>query len=161
MPDFILTKCSIPRVCVQFLEGMQLNYHNLASEKGVYIIGSCGFDSIPADMGVLYTKEQFRGTGTFLNDCNQLVNSLAVNFILFFFLPNYQYFFTSSLGTLTALESFLTVDAGPDVSENIADIEEAPCDCTTCLLSSPDREDASTMARGSQPSTALQTAKIF
>lgn len=85
MPDFILTKCSIPRVCVQFLEGMQLNYHNLASEKGVYIIGSCGFDSIPADMGVLYTKEQFRGTGNFLNDCNQLVNSLAVNFILFFF----------------------------------------------------------------------------
>ncbi|XP_019746773.1 saccharopine dehydrogenase-like oxidoreductase [Hippocampus comes] len=61
----------------QFLEGMQLNYHNLAAEKGVYIIGSCGFDSIPADMGVLYTKEQFKGT-------------------------------------LTALESFLTVDAGPD-----------------------------------------------
>ncbi|XP_061881898.1 saccharopine dehydrogenase-like oxidoreductase [Entelurus aequoreus] len=61
----------------QFLEGMQLNYHNQASDKGVYIIGSCGFDSIPADMGVLYTREQFKGT-------------------------------------LTAVESFLTVKAGPE-----------------------------------------------
>ncbi|KAJ3593589.1 hypothetical protein NHX12_005923 [Muraenolepis orangiensis] len=48
----------------QFLEGMQLNYHSQAAEKGVYIIGSCGFDSIPADMGVLYTRDQFRGTLT-------------------------------------------------------------------------------------------------
>ncbi|KAK0152238.1 Saccharopine dehydrogenase-like oxidoreductase [Merluccius polli] len=48
----------------QFLEGMQLNYHSQAAEKGVYIVGSCGFDSIPADMGVLYTRDQFRGTLT-------------------------------------------------------------------------------------------------
>ncbi|XP_037103608.1 saccharopine dehydrogenase-like oxidoreductase isoform X2 [Syngnathus acus] len=61
----------------QFLEGMQLNYHDMAAEKGVYIVGSCGFDSIPADMGVLYTREQFKGT-------------------------------------LTALESFLTVNTGPE-----------------------------------------------
>ncbi|XP_063080153.1 saccharopine dehydrogenase a, tandem duplicate 1 [Engraulis encrasicolus] len=61
----------------QFLEGMQLNYNGQASEKGVYIIGSCGFDSIPADMGVLYTRDQF-------------------------------------IGTLTAVESFLTVGAGPE-----------------------------------------------
>uniref|UniRef100_A0A8C3G674 Saccharopine dehydrogenase-like oxidoreductase n=1 Tax=Cyclopterus lumpus TaxID=8103 RepID=A0A8C3G674_CYCLU len=45
----------------QFLEGMQLNYSSQAADKGVYIIGSCGFDSIPADMGVLYTKDQFKG----------------------------------------------------------------------------------------------------
>ncbi|KAM9408404.1 saccharopine dehydrogenase-like oxidoreductase [Pholidichthys leucotaenia] len=61
----------------QFLEGMQLNYSSQAAEKGVYIIGSCGFDSIPADMGVLYTRDQFKGT-------------------------------------LTAVESFLTVNSGPD-----------------------------------------------
>ncbi|XP_060923763.1 saccharopine dehydrogenase-like oxidoreductase [Limanda limanda] len=61
----------------QFLEGMQLNYNSLAADKGVYIIGSCGFDSIPADMGVLYTRDQFKGT-------------------------------------LTAVESFLTVGSGPD-----------------------------------------------
>ncbi|KAG7254445.1 hypothetical protein CRUP_021035 [Coryphaenoides rupestris] len=48
----------------QFLESMQLNYHSQAAERGVYIVGSCGFDSIPADMGVLYTRDQFRGTLT-------------------------------------------------------------------------------------------------
>ncbi|KAK5611843.1 hypothetical protein CRENBAI_008680 [Crenichthys baileyi] len=48
----------------QFLEGTQLNYSGQAAEKGVFIIGSCGFDSIPADMGVLYTRDQFRGTLT-------------------------------------------------------------------------------------------------
>ncbi|KAI1897848.1 hypothetical protein AGOR_G00087490 [Albula goreensis] len=61
----------------QFLEGMQLNYHNQAAEKGVYVIGSCGFDSIPADMGVLFTRDQFKGT-------------------------------------LTAVESFLTISTGPE-----------------------------------------------
>uniref|UniRef100_A0A4W4FWA2 Saccharopine dehydrogenase-like oxidoreductase n=1 Tax=Electrophorus electricus TaxID=8005 RepID=A0A4W4FWA2_ELEEL len=48
----------------QFLEGMQLNYHSQAADKGVYIVGSCGFDSIPADLGVLYTRDQFKGTLT-------------------------------------------------------------------------------------------------
>lgn len=61
----------------QFLEGMQLNYDCSAAEKGVYIIGSCGFDSIPADMGVLFTRDQFKGK-------------------------------------LTTVESFLTVNSGPD-----------------------------------------------
>lgn len=40
---------------------MQLNYHDEAAKKGVYIVGSCGFDSIPADMGVIYTRDQFKG----------------------------------------------------------------------------------------------------
>uniref|UniRef100_A0A8K9XCT0 Saccharopine dehydrogenase-like oxidoreductase n=1 Tax=Oncorhynchus mykiss TaxID=8022 RepID=A0A8K9XCT0_ONCMY len=35
----------------QFLERMQLEYHSRAMDSGVYVIGSCGFDSIPADMG--------------------------------------------------------------------------------------------------------------
>uniref|UniRef100_A0A674EPX4 Saccharopine dehydrogenase-like oxidoreductase n=1 Tax=Salmo trutta TaxID=8032 RepID=A0A674EPX4_SALTR len=48
----------------QFLESMQLNYNSQAADKGVYIVGACGFDSIPADMGVLYTREQFKGTLT-------------------------------------------------------------------------------------------------
>uniref|UniRef100_A0A8C6YPY0 Saccharopine dehydrogenase-like oxidoreductase n=2 Tax=Nothoprocta perdicaria TaxID=30464 RepID=A0A8C6YPY0_NOTPE len=61
----------------QFLEGMYLKYNEKAAEKGVYIIGSCGFDSIPADMGVLFTRDKLKGT-------------------------------------LTAVESFLTVKSGPE-----------------------------------------------
>nr|XP_054486609.1 saccharopine dehydrogenase-like oxidoreductase [Agelaius phoeniceus] len=61
----------------QFLEGMYLKYNEKAAEKGVYVIGSCGFDSIPADMGVLYTRDKLKGT-------------------------------------LTAVESFLSVKSGPE-----------------------------------------------
>ncbi|XP_056134411.1 saccharopine dehydrogenase-like oxidoreductase [Lampris incognitus] len=48
----------------QFLESMQYDYHDEAADKGVYIIGSSGFDSIPADMGVIYTRDHFNGTLT-------------------------------------------------------------------------------------------------
>ncbi|XP_005349035.1 saccharopine dehydrogenase-like oxidoreductase [Microtus ochrogaster] len=61
----------------QFLELMHAKYHEKAAEKGVYIIGSSGFDSIPADLGVLYTRNQMNGT-------------------------------------LTAVESFLTIHTGPE-----------------------------------------------
>lgn len=56
---------------------MHVKYHEKAAEKGVYIIGSSGFDSIPADLGVLYTRNQMNGT-------------------------------------LTAVESFLTINSGPE-----------------------------------------------
>uniref|UniRef100_A0A673HY69 Saccharopine dehydrogenase-like oxidoreductase n=1 Tax=Sinocyclocheilus rhinocerous TaxID=307959 RepID=A0A673HY69_9TELE len=49
----------------------------IPQENGVYIIGSCGFDSIPADMGIRYTQDHFKGT-------------------------------------LTAVESFLTINTGPE-----------------------------------------------
>ncbi|NXX77637.1 SCPDL oxidoreductase, partial [Urocolius indicus] len=63
----------------QFLESMYMKYNKAAAEKGVYIIGSCGFDTIPADMGVLFTRDKLKGT-------------------------------------LTAVESFLTVKSGPEGS---------------------------------------------
>uniref|UniRef100_U3E8P2 Saccharopine dehydrogenase-like oxidoreductase n=1 Tax=Callithrix jacchus TaxID=9483 RepID=U3E8P2_CALJA len=61
----------------QFLELMQWKYHEKAAEKGVYIIGSSGFDSIPADLGVIYTRNKMNGT-------------------------------------LTAVESFITIHSGPE-----------------------------------------------
>ena len=35
----------------QYLETMQLKYHEEAVRKGVYVVGACGFDSIPSDVG--------------------------------------------------------------------------------------------------------------
>lgn len=61
----------------QFLELMYWKYHEKAAEKGVYIIGSSGFDSIPADLGVIYMSNKINGT-------------------------------------LTAVESFLTIHSGPE-----------------------------------------------
>ena len=45
----------------QFLETMQFKYHKEAKEKGVYIVGACGFDSIPTDMGITFLKQKFNG----------------------------------------------------------------------------------------------------
>jgi short subunit dehydrogenase-like uncharacterized protein len=44
----------------QFMERML--YNEEASEKGVYVVPACGLDSIPADMGVDFTRRTFKGT---------------------------------------------------------------------------------------------------
>nr|XP_002125674.1 saccharopine dehydrogenase-like oxidoreductase [Ciona intestinalis] len=46
----------------QFLENMQLKYDEAAKEAGVIIVGACGFDSIPSDLGAVFTQQQFQGT---------------------------------------------------------------------------------------------------
>lgn len=50
----------------QFLEKMQLLYHKKAEENGVYVIGACGWDSVPGDMGVQFIKDKFDGRTVFL-----------------------------------------------------------------------------------------------
>ncbi|MFH4977961.1 hypothetical protein AB6A40_004670 [Gnathostoma spinigerum] len=44
-----------------FLERMQLKYDSEAKKKGVYIVGSCGWDSIPCDLGISFLKREFCG----------------------------------------------------------------------------------------------------
>ncbi|KAG4081178.1 hypothetical protein HA402_014626 [Bradysia odoriphaga] len=44
-----------------FLEGMQLKYHDKAVEAGVFIVGSCGFDSIPANLGIIELQKNCSG----------------------------------------------------------------------------------------------------
>ena len=45
----------------QFMETMQLNYHKEAEQNGIYIVSACGFDSIPCDIGVNFTRDNFDG----------------------------------------------------------------------------------------------------
>lgn len=45
----------------QYMERMQLEYNDLAREKGVYIVSACGFDSIPADLGLVFLENHFDG----------------------------------------------------------------------------------------------------
>ncbi|BHF72525.1 hypothetical protein SprV_0401559200 [Sparganum proliferum] len=47
-----------------FLESIQLNFNEKAKDKGVFVIGACGFDSIPSEVGVQYTVENFPGEVT-------------------------------------------------------------------------------------------------
>ncbi|XP_073401225.1 saccharopine dehydrogenase-like oxidoreductase isoform X2 [Dendrobates tinctorius] len=61
----------------KFLESMHMKYDRQAADNGVYVVGSSGFDSIPADLGVLFTRNSIQGT-------------------------------------LTAVESFLSLKSGPE-----------------------------------------------
>ncbi|CAL1685659.1 unnamed protein product [Lasius platythorax] len=45
----------------QYIERMQLEYNKAAQEAGVYIVSACGFDSIPADLGIIFTQQKFGG----------------------------------------------------------------------------------------------------
>ncbi|PAA93229.1 hypothetical protein BOX15_Mlig028227g3, partial [Macrostomum lignano] len=45
----------------QFLESMQLKYNDTAKANGVYIVGSCGWDSVPCEMGVQFTQQSAPG----------------------------------------------------------------------------------------------------
>lgn len=38
-----------------------MEYDDLARQKGVYIVSACGFDSIPADMGLQFFSKHFDG----------------------------------------------------------------------------------------------------
>jgi len=40
---------------------MQFQFHDQAVSAGIHIVSTCGFDSIPADMGVVFTQENFPG----------------------------------------------------------------------------------------------------
>lgn len=44
----------------EYLEKMQLEYNQQATDNKVFIVGSCGFDSIPADLGVAFTQHSFK-----------------------------------------------------------------------------------------------------
>lgn len=42
----------------EFVDQMWLKYHAVAQQTGARLVHACGFDSIPYDLGVLYTVEQ-------------------------------------------------------------------------------------------------------
>uniref|UniRef100_A0A2K6WCT5 Saccharopine dehydrogenase-like C-terminal domain-containing protein n=1 Tax=Onchocerca volvulus TaxID=6282 RepID=A0A2K6WCT5_ONCVO len=44
-----------------FLESMQMKYNDIAQKKGLYVVGACGWDSIPCDLGVNFLKNKFNG----------------------------------------------------------------------------------------------------
>ena len=58
----------------QWIRKMIDKYHSKAKENKIKIINSCGFDSIPSDMGVFYSqKNLFEKTGKYANIINMRV----------------------------------------------------------------------------------------
>lgn len=63
----------------EYLEKMQLKYGAQAKEKDVYVIGSCGFDSVAADFGVFLTKNYFKSKNSInLNNTNNVFFNLKI-----------------------------------------------------------------------------------
>lgn len=54
----------------QYLERMQLEYNDKAKAAGVHVVGACGFDSVPADMGTIFLQDSFTGD---VNDVEMVV----------------------------------------------------------------------------------------
>ncbi|KRT79282.1 hypothetical protein AMK59_6691, partial [Oryctes borbonicus] len=46
----------------EFMEKIQLYYHEEALKKRVYLISACGMDSVPCDMGAVFMMKNFNGT---------------------------------------------------------------------------------------------------
>lgn len=44
----------------EFMELMEYRFHEKAKRNGCFIVSAAGFDSVPADLGVLYTMQQFQ-----------------------------------------------------------------------------------------------------
>ncbi|KAF7803038.1 putative mitochondrial saccharopine dehydrogenase-like oxidoreductase [Senna tora] len=55
------TGCDYLDICgePEFMERMEANYHEKAVETGSLVISACGFDSIPAEMGVMFNTRQW------------------------------------------------------------------------------------------------------
>eukprot|EP00794_Sanderia_malayensis_P019258 gene19258-21186_t len=64
----------------EFLETAQLRYNKEAEEAGIHIVGACGFDSIPADCGIEYLREQFLGELTAVESYIKYHGNPKVNF---------------------------------------------------------------------------------
>jgi len=42
-----------------FIEKAEYEFNETAEEKGIYVVSACGFDSVPSDMGVEFTRNEF------------------------------------------------------------------------------------------------------
>lgn len=51
-----------------------MKYSELAKEKNVYVVGACGWDSIPCDLGVHFLKKNFGG------DLNHAETFVQINY---------------------------------------------------------------------------------
>ena len=44
----------------EFIERMQFRYNESASQQGSLVVSACGFDSVPADLGVIFAVHESR-----------------------------------------------------------------------------------------------------
>lgn len=57
------TGCDYLDICgePEFMERMEAKYHEKAVETGSLVISACGFDSVPAELGLMFNSRQWTG----------------------------------------------------------------------------------------------------
>ncbi|XP_061365960.1 probable mitochondrial saccharopine dehydrogenase-like oxidoreductase At5g39410 [Gastrolobium bilobum] len=57
------TGCDYLDICgePEFMERMDAGYHEKAAETGSLVVSACGFDSVPAELGVMFNSRQWVG----------------------------------------------------------------------------------------------------
>ncbi|KAL3317849.1 hypothetical protein Ciccas_003494 [Cichlidogyrus casuarinus] len=60
-----------------YLESMQLKYNDVAKSNKLYFIGACGADSLPAELGVIFTMKSFKGS---LNEIESYLYAVNANY---------------------------------------------------------------------------------
>lgn len=58
---------------------MQMKYGDVAKKNHAYIVGACGWDSIPCDLGMNFLKQHFEGTLCYAETFAQVKSGPAVN----------------------------------------------------------------------------------
>lgn len=83
----------------QYMEFIQLKYHEAAKNRGIYLVSACGFDSIPVDLGVVFLQKNFYGRIFYIS-----------HFKIYFIIYAFQY-----IGTLNSVATYMymTEDGGP------------------------------------------------
>lgn len=57
----------------QYLETVQAELSGPARSKGVHVVGSCGFDSVPVDMGMVFLTDNFPGEYQYFMSHKQVI----------------------------------------------------------------------------------------
>lgn len=63
MKACVETGCDYLDICgePEFMERMEVEYGEVAKERGVLVVSACGFDSVPAELGFMYNVRMWSG----------------------------------------------------------------------------------------------------
>ena len=59
------------------MESIEAKYDKQARDAGVYIVSSCGFDSIPNDIGALVVQKSFSGDLVYVDSYVQIDGNVS------------------------------------------------------------------------------------
>ena len=88
---------------------MQLDYTSTARENNCYVVGACGFDSIPADMGTVFLEQEFGGQ---VNSVETYLDIKAKHVYFFALIIKYLVYLVNALFLIKCRDFTFTTELG-------------------------------------------------